>query len=345
MEQNEFYVKFIIGDGIAESRIFATEGESLLDVARRADVAIDAPCSGNGSCGKCRVKLLSGDVKSEAGRHIDAEAYAAGERLACASLVTSNVSVLVPNIAPAHNYRMKITDLRGSREEAVFEAFGRRLSELGFTGDSGIELVSVDMPPPDADDPKADRERLLSALAAAGEDRVDVSLHALRALPKLLRDSGFSVRCVLRRPPAADGESGRSLLMDVFPGGGEEPVLAGLALDIGTTTISALIVNLVTGELLAEGSVGNSQIRYGADVINRIIESTRPGGLERLRTALLYESILRLTQTMCGECGVPHARVYRVSVAANTVMTHLFAGVFADNIRLEPYVPAFFELG
>ena len=38
-------------------------GENVLELARRANVAIDAPCSGNGSCGKCRVKLLEGELE------------------------------------------------------------------------------------------------------------------------------------------------------------------------------------------------------------------------------------------------------------------------------------------
>ena len=39
-------------------------GDNLLELARRANVAIDAPCSGNGSCGKCRVKLIEGPAIS-----------------------------------------------------------------------------------------------------------------------------------------------------------------------------------------------------------------------------------------------------------------------------------------
>ena len=48
----------------------ANAGDSLLELARRGNVAIDAPCSGNGSCGKCRVRLLSGEVDSSPSRHI-----------------------------------------------------------------------------------------------------------------------------------------------------------------------------------------------------------------------------------------------------------------------------------
>jgi uncharacterized 2Fe-2S/4Fe-4S cluster protein (DUF4445 family) len=354
MEQNEHTVTFIFEDG-GEARLRAHSGESLLDAARRAGVDIDAPCSGNASCGKCRVRLLSGEVASEANRHINADEYAAGVRLACAGVICADVAVLVLDVASAYRRGMKIADLRGGREAAAFGDFRRRLSELGFTGDSGVELVSVRLAPPDQGNPEADRERLLSGLAAAGETRVDISLHALRALPNVLRESEFSVRCVLRRGcgAGAGGDArGCSLLLDVLPGGdgddgdgGGEPTLAGLAIDIGTTTVSAVIADLRTGALLAEGSASNSQIRYGADVISRIIESARPGGLERLRSALTDECIKPLTLMLCESCGLQPERIYRVAVAANTVMTHLFAGVSAEHLRLEPYVPAFFNLG
>ena len=62
-------------------------GDNLLELARRANVAIDAPCSGNGSCGKCRVQLLSGEVESAPSRHISPEEYEAGWRLSCCSKI------------------------------------------------------------------------------------------------------------------------------------------------------------------------------------------------------------------------------------------------------------------
>ncbi|MDR2354903.1 MAG: ASKHA domain-containing protein [Clostridiales Family XIII bacterium] len=339
-------IQFTFEDG-GERLVHVSPGESLLEAAKKANVAIDAPCSGNGSCGKCRVRLLSGELRSEANRHIDADAYAAGLRLACASFAAGDAVVLVPDIASAYKSKIKTADLRGGREAEVFAAFRRDLTERGLAGDSGVEIVSVALPPPSPDDPAADRERLLISLAAAlgfapGEDRIDISLYALRKLPRALRAFDFSARCVLRREKRGGGE--RAVLLDIFPAN-EEPPLAGLAIDIGTTTVSALLADLRTGAPIAEGSAGNGQIRYGADVINRIIESARPGGSERLRRALLDECILPLTAGMCEACDLPQDNIYRVAVTANTTMLHLFAGVCADYLRLEPYVPAFFGAG
>ena len=86
-------------------------GDNLLEVARRANVAIDAPCSGNGSCGKCRVQLVEGELESLQSRHLTDEEYAAGWRLSCSSKVMGDCTVFVPDIASAYQSRMKTADL------------------------------------------------------------------------------------------------------------------------------------------------------------------------------------------------------------------------------------------
>lgn len=86
---------------------YATEGERLLEVAQKSNVPIDAPCSGNASCGKCRVRLVSGELDSKITRHISEEEYQNGWRLACVSTVKGDVEVEVPDIASAYSSRMK----------------------------------------------------------------------------------------------------------------------------------------------------------------------------------------------------------------------------------------------
>ena len=99
---------------------FATSGENLLEVARKTNVAIDAPCSGNAVCGKCRVKLVEGSVVSKKTSHISEEEFAEGWRLACASTVEADCTVLVPDIASAYKSRMKVADLSSSDEIKIF---------------------------------------------------------------------------------------------------------------------------------------------------------------------------------------------------------------------------------
>ena len=100
--------------------LHASKGDNLLAAAQRANVAIDAPCSGNGACGKCRVKLLSGALDSPQTRHISDEEYAQGWRLSCVSRLVSDVTVEVPDIASAYRSRMKVADISSEKELAIF---------------------------------------------------------------------------------------------------------------------------------------------------------------------------------------------------------------------------------
>ncbi|MDR2110061.1 MAG: ASKHA domain-containing protein [Spirochaetaceae bacterium] len=341
MTGGQYKVLFRTEDG-EETAVTVPRGASLWEAAKKADIPIDAPCAGNGTCGKCRVKLLTGETEGEQTRHISPEEYAGGCRLACGARVVSDLSVFVPPGVLAYQNRIKISD--GKRERAVFSVLREDLRAMGFAGDSGLEILRVTLTEPDPDDPTADRERLLRKLAeqTGGEPRL--CLYALRKLPGVLRAGNFSITCVLRR------EAEGALILDVFPGGENAgasagPVIVGLAIDIGTTTVSILLVDLLSGEPLAIGSAGNGQIRYGADVISRIIESTRPGGLERLRRAVTGECIAPLIRGLCKQAGLSPENLYRAAAAGNTTMTHLFMGVPAEHLRLEPYVPAFFETG
>jgi uncharacterized 2Fe-2S/4Fe-4S cluster protein (DUF4445 family) len=336
----EFNITFNL-DGGKNLTAPAQAGETLLAVARRVSLAIDAPCSGNGTCGKCRVKLLSGAADSTESRHIPPEEYADGARLACSTKVAGEAVVYVPATALAYQNRMKVTDLGTGREREVFTSFQEELRNLDLTGDAGLELVPVRLGEPSLDDAMADKERLLIALAGQIEGNIAVSLSAQRRLPRILRESGFSCLCLLRREK--DSSQGCRIL-DFFPAD-TEPVLPGLAIDIGTTSVSILLVNLQTGEPLAVGNAGNGQIRYGADVINRIIESVKPGGLDRLYRAVIDDCIAPLIRQLCENAGVEPERVYRAAVAGNTTMTHLFLKVPPEHLRLEPYVPAFFDAG
>jgi uncharacterized 2Fe-2S/4Fe-4S cluster protein (DUF4445 family) len=318
-----------------ETVVTVPGGESLLEAAKKARLPIDAPCSGNGTCGKCRVKLLDGETEGGQSRHISGEDYAGGYRLACAAKVASDALVLVPAGALAYRNRIKVSG--GDREQAVFSAFRQELGALGFTGDSGLEIFRVNLKPPDLRDAAADRERFLRELAAQTGGSPGICLAALRKLPGALREGGFSLGCLVRR------EGDEVLVLDLFPGGEDPGPPAGLAIDIGTTTVSVLLADLCSGDILAAGSAGNGQIRYGADVISRIIESARPGGMERLRRAVTGECIAPLAAELCKAAGIPPDRVCRAAAACNTTMAHLFMGVPAEHLRLEPYVPAFFE--
>ena len=332
-----YQVIFTFENGAASVTATAAPGETLLETARAANVAIDAPCSGNGSCGKCRVKLLEGSVEGLQTSHITDEDYAAGWRLSCASKVTSDVTVLVPDIASAYQSRMKTADLSTGEEIAIFTRLEEDLKAAGVAFSNDFVETEVAMEAPTLEDTMPDTERLTLALQdALGCQEVRLSYPAVHKLAAVLRQSGFRVTA------AGTLHDGVMQVMDLRPFDAPQP-MCGLAIDIGTTTVSAVLMDLKTGKLLAKGSGGNGQIRYGADVINRIVEQGRPGGVERLQKAIVEETLQPLTRALCRSAGVEAERILRCCVASNTTMNHLLLGVDADPVRMEPYIPTFFR--
>lgn len=332
-----YQVIFTFENGAAPVTATAAPGETLLETARAANVAIDAPCSGNGSCGKCRVKLLEGTVEGLQTSHITDEDYAAGWRLSCASKVSSDVTVMVPDIASAYQSRMKTADLSTGEEVAIFTRLEEDLKAAGVDFSNDFMETEVTMEEPTLEDTMPDTERLTMALEGAlGCDKVCLSYPTVHKLARVLRQSGFHVAV------AGTLKDGVFHAMDVRNANEPQP-MCGLAIDIGTTTVSAVITDLKTGRLLAKGSGGNGQIRYGADVINRIVEQGRKGGVERLQKAIVEETLQPLTRALCASAKIDADRILRCCVASNTTMNHLLLGVDADPVRMEPYIPTFFH--
>ena len=331
-----FKVTFSFEDGsVVEA--YANAGDNLLEVARSANVAIDAPCSGNGACGKCRVQLKSGELESKKTLHISDEEYQAGWRLSCCSKISADVNVLVPDIASAYKSRMKVADLSSKEEIAIFENAKSDIQLAGIELKNSLEVVDVLMDVPSLDDTMPDNERLTRALRKyLNINRVRIPYVVLKKLPDVLRENNFAVKCVIR------ATSDDMYVYDIF-GKDEDVIIGGLAIDIGTTTVSAVLINMENGEILAKSSAGNGQIRFGADVINRIVESQKPGGQKKLQDAVIKETINPMIHEMCKSAKFHKDHIYRMCVASNTTMNHLFAGINADPLRTEPYIPAFFK--
>ncbi|MDU5440075.1 MAG: corrinoid activation/regeneration protein AcsV [Ruminococcus sp.] len=331
-----FKVTFSFEDG-SMVETFANAGDNLLEVARSANVAIDAPCSGNGACGKCRVQLKSGELESKKTLHISDEEYQAGWRLSCCSKISADVNVLVPDIASAYKSRMKVADLSSKEEIAIFENAKSDIQLAGIELKNSLEVVDVLMDVPSLDDTMPDNERLTRALRKyLNINRVRIPYVVLKKLPDVLRENNFAVKCVIR------ATSDDMYVYDIF-GKDEDVIIGGLAIDIGTTTVSAVLINMENGEILAKSSAGNGQIRFGADVINRIVESQKPGGQKKLQDAVIKETINPMIHEMCKSAKFFKDHIYRMCVASNTTMNHLFAGINADPLRTEPYIPAFFK--
>jgi len=319
----------------------AAGGTSLLDVAQRSGIAIDAPCAGNGTCGKCAVKLTSGELESEQNRHISAADYAEGKRLACVSYVIGDAEIYVPPSADAYRNRIKVND---SPAKDIAAAYINILTKKGINLGTGFTDLEINLSEPTLDDPMADRERLIAALSAAPEiagKQITISHTALKKLPHIMRVGNYGFHVLIFLSDNSDSNPDSATVLDVA----EDSITPlGVCVDIGTTSVSALLVNLDTGEILAQANAGNAQIRYGADVIHRIVASEKQGGLARLHDAITEECLKPLLAELCAAAHIDTSHIISASFAGNTTMMHFLADISADYLRREPYVPAFFEL-
>ena len=310
-------------------------GDNLLELARRANVAIDAPCSGNGSCGKCRVKLIEGQLESFKSRHISDEEYNAGWRLSCNAKVLTDCTVWVPDIASAYQSRMKTADLSSPKEIAIFEDCQAQLQASGIEFTNQFRSVVITMAEPTLDDTMPDIERFTWAVQEAlGVEKVKIPFVVMVKLASTLREFNWNV-CVKGQ---LEGDSFQC--MEVCDP--KDTKIVGCAIDIGTTTVTMVLVDLENGKILAKGSSGNGQIRYGADVINRIIEQGRTGGKKKLQDAIVKETLTPIIANLCKSIDLNAKSILQLCVAANTTMNHLFVGVDAEPVRMEPYIPSFF---
>ena len=185
---------------------------------------------------------------------------------------------------------------------------------------------------PSLDNNLADAQRLeLCMKAELGTDKIRMSLSQLKSLPKKLRAWDYRARAVFFRDRHA------WILVGLIDPGTDRPIL-GAAVDLGTTRVVMALINLETGQELAQIGFDNPQSRIGPDVLTRIHHSNQPGGREELKD-LIIDGVNRHLEILCRDCGCRTRDVYLVSGAGNTAMTHLFLGIDAFEIIREPYIP------
>ena len=126
-------------------------------------------------------------------------------------------------------------------------------------------------------------------------------------------------------------------LFPFVPGGRD----TAFAVDVGTTTVVVLLVDLVTGEVLSRAGAFNGQIRFGDNVITRIEAARKPGELAAMQRAIVMETIQPLLLRACELAGRPPGRIAGGAMAGNTTMLHLLVGEDPTPLGVAPFTPRF----
>ncbi|HXP63075.1 MAG TPA: ASKHA domain-containing protein [Dongiaceae bacterium] len=302
----------------------------LLEAARQAGVEIDSPCGGEGTCGKCLVRVSGGKVSSRSLGVLSPGAVAAGNVLACATdALEEDLVVEVP----------EPTVLQGGQFAPEVETHLVRPELLPKPAEWEPLTVKrvLQVAPPQPQDGLSDLDRLTSAIEQdCGKQPIEYPLPVMGKLAEALRAAQGRVTATLAR--GAD----RLEVIEVEPGDTTARHCA-LAVDIGTTTIAVQLIDLAGGQILAARSDYNDQIPCGLDVISRINYARGPGRLEELRQRVVG-TINRLIRQVAASRGVEPLEISHAALSGNTVMTHLLLGLNPEYLRLAPYTPTLLEV-
>jgi len=317
-----------------QKSVTVAKGTSVIRAAMAAGVHINASCGGQGSCGRCRIQIASGNVEGGLSDRIELEEINAGFRLACLTKVIEDITVQVPIESEVD--AAIFSKASAPRQTAVIKEFDfETLKEKGYFIPP-VEKIYLELPPPDSQDRLPDATRLVSHLTVSHNERhVAVDMSVIRKLPALLRTNDFKVTVTLARPVR---ESAKSRVIHI-EGGNTTDINQAIAIDIGTTTVYGQLIDLKSGKVLAEKGRFNSQISYGEDVISRIVFAEKDDGLEVLHQKVI-NTINEIISKIVESAKTDQNRISTITLAGNTTMTQLFLKVDPSFIRRAPYVPA-----
>lgn len=326
----------------ANKTVAVPTGALITEALREAGLDVAQPCGGQGRCGRCAVVVEAGTVRRRSTIRLSGADLEAGYALACQTVIEGDATLLVPEQDKIE--RRLVTDKTARKVAVPFPYDPAR--------DQTVRAFSLALDKPTLADTADDYARLERGLAAHGLRNLDVPLPILQTLGPRLRDANWQVTAIVETdnwrkpdgPPRLIELIGQSQGQShgIAPTVGADtwvgPPTYGVAIDIGTTTVTVYLVNLLTGEAVDAAAEYNGQIRRGEDVISRIIYASKNNGLGEMG-ALVRSTINEVIERLAQRNHVEQKQIYKASVVGNTTMMHLFLGLPPSSIRLTPYIP------
>ena len=288
-------------------------GKNLLDFLRENSIEVKSPCNGNGRCGKCRVLVSGLDAKpgEKEKALLGSRALAKGYRLACYNKVNSDIDIYLQSAD------------EGAR--IVTEGIERSVSIHPVVSK---EFLILDTP--GIHDQRSDIERLF---ASSDKVKTSVSIGVIRELGETIRREDFRVTvCTIDKR-----------LIAVEPGDTTDK-LYGIAVDIGTTTIAAYLVDLRSGKKMDVYSTLNPQKKFGADVISRIdYTGDSQASLDEMNRVII-DCINQAISILASRNNIEVNDIYAAVFVGNTTMIHFLMKLPAKNIAVSPFIPVTTQL-
>ncbi|MCP4751694.1 MAG: DUF4445 domain-containing protein [Proteobacteria bacterium] len=303
----------------------------LQDAVRQVGLEIDTPCGGKGTCGNCVVRVVDGEVAAQNLGKLSPIAVNSGYVQACQTAIKqSDVTIEVPEHLGRKGGQFADT----TRDLELVD--GSLLPKIWQRNPYVVKFF-IDVPEPRPEDGMSDLDRLIRLIQLDwGQKKIEVPLAVIRLLADSLRVYNGKVTVAMTQT------SEKHTIIDLKPGDCADRNF-GVAVDIGTTTISAQLVSLPQAEILASRTDYNDQISCGLDVISRINYAQQSNRLEELCLRVL-DTVNRLILGTAKESGVEKEEICNAVVSGNTTMIHLLLGLPPEQIRLAPYTPTVLEI-
>ncbi len=303
-------------------------GTPLIQAARSLGVDIDSVCGGRGICGRCQVNVGEGDFAKH-GIHSRGENLSAlsepeqrfarkkvlldGRRLSCHTQLQGDVLIDVPPESQVHRQVVR-----------------KNAEALSIDLDPLIHLYYVEVAAPSLDLATGDTERLLAALSEEWQlADPELAFHLLPQVQKILRAGSWKVTCAVRDEKE---------VVALWPGFHDR--LAGIAVDVGSTTIAAHLCDLTSGEVLSSAGVMNPQIRFGEDLMSRVSYGMMNPGGDVEMTIAVRGALATLFDQLAEEAQWDKSALLEVVFVANPIMHHLLLGIDPVELGGAPFALA-----
>ncbi len=313
-----------------EKSLTSSSGENLFEVLQDAGIKLRAECGGEGTCGNCLVKISDPDNFSyQGGKVLDKERREKGYYLACQIIIEGDLEIKIPGSSLISGQQILLT---GEDEEEYIEHTLDRELEVELAPLYRRDFIEIT--PPSLQDNTSDLERLRRELSQQKQEaRYTISRSTLGELADGLRDNDWEINV-----DTADHFSHRHI---ISISGEKEEKYYGLAVDIGTTTVVASLLDPVAGKEVARAGEYNHQSRHGDDVIARInFASKNENGVEKVHKAVI-NTINELISNVIEQAGISSEQIKYMLTAGNTTMMHTLYGIDPNHIRHSPFTPTF----
>jgi len=309
-------------------------GTVLLDAARQAGIYLSSICGGDGYCGKCKVIIDQGQFQARPTSLLTPDETRENMVLACQTRILSDMIVTVPKY-----HALETSQILMDIDTKRFSELAGEVKAGIFPFDPLVRKLYLEMTPPSVQEHTADHERLYLAI----REKIDAPImqtgfRILQKLPRLLQDSGYKATVTIGR------RGGTTEVIEVEPGNHSARNFA-VAVDLGTTTVVAHLVDLTSARTLDAEATYNSQINFGEDYIRRIIYAEENNAFDEMQNRLVHDVnnlivTLAARQKTCPERsrGIDLQDITTVICAGNTAMIHFLLNLDPTRIRREPYI-------